>query len=269
MRDALNRGPIWREFTRAQNALAIDNLARAFHLPRPKAKTAIIAMLSALRQLIDEQTISRATLARLIELLGKHSYEQILDDPTLMGATSTQVIGTEALTVLAGHNNSVQIANRAAQEAEISQMIAEYLLPVVAAMFMGALTARTRGSLLALARNEEVGTVDSRPAETPASSNPLPIGRGSSGVFSGATIKFPNAGQELEVLYRDLAERIRAGGEDEAVNIARRIMAEGVGVRNRTAPWIALTQRWALTTVQDASRHMQKRLRKLRSRQDK
>ncbi|MFA5901168.1 MAG: DUF937 domain-containing protein [Hyphomicrobium sp.] len=269
MRDALNRGPIWREFTLAQNALAIDNVARAFHLPRPKAKTAIIEMLSALRKLIDEQSISRGTLARLIELLGKHNYELILDDPTLMGATSTQVIGTEALTVLAGHNNSEKIASHAATEAQISQMIAEYLLPVVAAMFMGALSARTRGSLLALARNEEVGDVDNRPAERPASSNPLPIGRGSSGFFSGATIKFPGAGQELEKLYVDLAERIRAGGEDDAINIARRIMAEGVGVRPRNAAWLAETQRWALTTVQEASRHIQERLRNLRSRQDK
>ncbi len=138
-----SRGPIWAEFTRAQNAQVIDHLARAFHLPRPKAKAAILDMLGSLIQLFDEQTLSRPALARLIELLGKNNYEPMLEDPTLMGATSTQVIGTEALTALAGHSESTRIASRAAAASEISQMIAEYLLPVVAAMVLGALSART------------------------------------------------------------------------------------------------------------------------------
>ena len=96
------RGPLWAEFTRAQGGQAITHLARSFHLPRPKAKAAVLSMLAALTQHFDEQTLTRGTLARLIELLGKNDYEQVLETPALMGATSTQVIGNDALTALAG-----------------------------------------------------------------------------------------------------------------------------------------------------------------------
>ena len=83
--DPSGRGPLWVEFTRAQGGQAINHLARSFHLPRPKAKAAILSMLGALTQHFDEQTVSRGTLARLIELLGKNDYEQVLETPALMG----------------------------------------------------------------------------------------------------------------------------------------------------------------------------------------
>jgi hypothetical protein len=256
-----NRGPLWAEFTRAQNGKVIDHLARAFHLPRPKAKAALISMLSDLIQSFDAQALSRAPLARLIELLGKNDYERVLDDPTLMGATSTQVIGNEALTALAGHKESIRIAGAAAKAAAISDMIAEYLLPVVAAMFMGALSQRTRARMLALARNEEDPVEEPGP---PASlvSILLPIGRGSAGAFSGATIIRPELGPKREEIYRELAERVRKGGADDPINSARRIMADVLGVRTRYAPWLARAQLWASMHVHAAAMRIQKRLRK-------
>lgn len=257
-----NRGPIWAEFTRAQNAQVIDNLARAFHLPRPKAKAAILDMLGSLIHLFDEQTLSRQALARLIELLGKNSYEPVLEDATLMGATSTQVIGTEALTALAGHSESTRIASRAAGASDISQMIAEYLLPVVAAMVLGALSARTRPALLALARREEATAV----AASAQTATQLPVGRGSSGLFSGSTIVTSGVDQEREALYRELAERIRAAGADDPINMARQIITEGLGVRSRHAPWFGRAQKLALSALSSAHGQIRERLRKLRSR---
>jgi hypothetical protein len=267
-----NRGPIWAEFTRAQNRLAISNLARSFHLPRPQAKIAILAMLGALTQSFDEQTLSRGTLARLIELLGKNDYERVLETPTLMGATSTQVIGNDALTALAGRAASTRIANSAAAAAGISEMIAEYLLPVVAALFMGALAAKTRANLLALARNDDAAQAAARPDETTAPSMQLPSGRGSSGFFAGSTGIGPGIGADpaREKLYRELAERIRDGakapGMPDPLNAVREIMAEGIGVRARHAPWFAHLQRWGMDALQSASMQMQQRLRDLRSR---
>jgi hypothetical protein len=271
--DPRNRGPIWGEFTRAQNRQAISNLARAFHLPRPQAKTAILAMLGALTQSFDEQTLSRGTLARLIELLGKNDYEQVLETPTLMGATSTQVIGNDALTALAGRETSSRIASRAATAAGISQMIAEYLLPVVAAMFMGALAAKTRANLLALARNDDLPARAAEPAEASAPAMQLPVGRGSSGFFSGSTGIASGVGADpaRESLYLELAERIRDGGKApgmrDPLSAARQIMAEGLGVRARHAPWFARLQRWGTGALQSASAQTQERLRNLRSRQ--
>lgn len=260
-----NRGPVWTQFTRAQNGKAIDNLARAFHLPRPKAKAALLVMLDALIQSFDEQTSSRATLARLVELLGKNDYGRVLEDPMLMGATSTQVIGTEALTALAGHSQSIRIASRSAATAGISEMIAEYLLPVVAAMFMGALSERTRSALQALARNEKV-TAGAAPSETYSAALVLPVGRGSSGVFSGATVVGPDEGPAREALYLELAERIRKGGDRDPLTSARKFLAEGLGVRTRYAPWLARLQLRAYAMLLATGAQMQERLRRLHSR---
>jgi hypothetical protein len=48
--DPSGRGPLWVEFTRSQGGQAINHLARSFHLPRPKAKAAVLSMLGALTQ---------------------------------------------------------------------------------------------------------------------------------------------------------------------------------------------------------------------------
>jgi hypothetical protein len=268
MRDAIRtyRGPIWAEFTRVQNGLVIDNLARAFHLPRPKAKAAILDMFAAMTLLLDQQTLSRGALARLVEIIGKNNYELVLEDATLMGATSTQVIGSEALTILAGHSESARIASSAAKSAEISQMIAEYLLPVVAAMFLGALAVRTKAELLALARNEAGVGATEADKEARSNSAQLPVGRGSSGLFGGTTVVSSEAEPEREALYRDLAERLRNPADADPIHTLRQIIADGLGVRTRNAPWFARVHQTAMATVLSAQERIQERLRKLRSR---
>ena len=262
--DQGNRGAIWEEFTRVQNGQVVDNLARAFHLPRPKAKAAILEMLDDLHGLLNEQALTRPTLARLIELIGKNNYEQVLNDATLMGATSTQVIGTEALTALTAHSQSTRMAGRAAEAAEISPMIAEYLLPVVTAIFLGAVTTRTRTALTALARNEDEPARD-EPADMPAGQ--LPVGRGSSGLFSGTTVVTPNTGPGREELFRDLAERLRTSDEADTLARTRAIIKAGLGGQpTHQAPWLAQVQQWTCTSLQNAGTHIQSRLRNLRSR---
>jgi len=261
--DPRNRGPIWGEFTRAQHRQAVSNLARAFHLPRPQAKTAILVMLGGLTQSFDEQTLTRETLAKLVELLGKNDYERFLETPTLMGDPQTQAIGNEALTTLVGPQASARLVGRAAAVAGISQTVAEYLLPVVAAMFLGALAAKTRGQLVALARNAEVNGAAEAEPEVDVPAIQLPVGRGSSGFFSSG----PNP--EREALYRDLADRIRAGASaagDDPLGATRRIMAQGLGVRARYAPWLTRLQLWSASTLHSAGTQAHERLRRLRNR---
>ena len=229
------RGPLWGEFTRAQGGQAINHLARAFHLPRPKAKAAILSMLGALTQRFDEQTLSRGTLARLIELLGKNDYEQVLETPALMGATSTQVIGNDALTALAGREESSRIASRAATAAGISEMIAEYLLPVVAAMFMGALSAKTRAGLSVLMRGPGGEALDPQ-AEPSAPVLQFPVGRGSSGFFAGTgSGSAVGHNPAREAMYLEFAERIRAGGDTPGKPRSARRDAPRHGRRARRA----------------------------------
>lgn len=270
--DPTGRGPLWVEITRAQGGQAINHLARSFHLPRPKAKAAVLSMLGALTQRFDEQTVSRGTLARLIELLGKNDYEQVLETPALIGATSTQVIGNDALTAIAGHEDSSRIASRAATTAGISEMIAEYLLPVVAAMFMGALSAKTRASLYVLMRGPD-GEALAPDAAPSAPVVQFPIGRGSSGFFSGT-----GSGSAIghdparEAMYLDFAARIRAGGaapgNPDPLGATRRAVAAGLGVRARHAPWFARLQKWSTETLKTAGLQTREGLRALRRRRD-
>src|SRR5262245_7267793 len=140
--DPRNRGPIWGEFTRAQNGQAISNLARAFHLPRPQAKAAILSMLGALTERFDEQTLAPRTLARVIDRRDRNLYQLVIRTPTPDAATSAGVIRKHELAALPGRDASGRIATQAATTAGISEMTAQYPLPVVAAMFMGALSAK-------------------------------------------------------------------------------------------------------------------------------
>jgi len=146
--------PILDRLSKAQGGQAFANLARAFHLPPTKVEPAVGAMVGALIAQIDAKTRSRRFLARLVELLGERAHHQVLENPTMLGTTSTQVLGNQALNVVAGREASKQITRQAAAQAGASEMIAEYLLPVIAAMLVGALADASREGLESLMRRD-------------------------------------------------------------------------------------------------------------------
>ena len=119
--------------SRAQGGQAFANLARAFHLPPAKVEAAVGAMATSLIPQIEAKLRSRRFLVRLIELFSKGMHHQVLENPTMLGTTSTQVLGNDALNVIAGREVAKTIARDAAARSGVSEMIAEYLLPVVAA----------------------------------------------------------------------------------------------------------------------------------------
>jgi hypothetical protein len=151
-------------------------------------------------------------------------------------------------------------------------MIAEYLLPVVAAIFIGALSAKTRSSLFALMH----GTADAAASaqalyEGSAAAQQFPVGW-SGGSFSGSSGGATRIGGNpaTENLYVTLAAEIRstthAPGKPDPLHAARRAMTDGLGVRARRAPWLARLQRFGEDALKTASVRAQKRLRELRSR---
>lgn len=259
------RGPIWGELTRAQNRQAVSNLARAFHLPRTQAKTAVLVMLDALTQSLDEDALSRDTLARLIELLGNGDYERVLETPTLMGAPATQAIGKDALNVLFGNDVGENLASHVANAAGISITVAEYLMPVVAAMIIGGLSFLTRAEVIAFIRNEPAIPEDFTAALQ------LPVGRGSSGFFNGLTLASHTVygdGERAD-LFRHLAEEIRLGANAAAADPyepVRRIIARGFGMRARYVPWFAKLHVWGTSALQSAGTQAQQRLNQFRTR---
>ena len=71
-------------------------------------------------------------------------------------------------------------------------------------------------------------------------------------------------------MYLEFAERIRRGeektGKPDPLGATRRVMAEGLGVRARHAPWFARVQKWGADALRTAGLQTQERLRALRSR---
>lgn len=213
----------------AQDGRALTNLARAFHLPPEKVDIAVDAALSDLVAEALPRLHDRNRLAGLVDLLGQSAYEQVLDTPVLLGATHTQVLGTDALRVMAGRGAADTISGRTAAAAEISEMISEYLLPVVAAMVLGAL-ARLSGH--ALESISQGLPADADPGADPDARRTLHLPRASGGVgFSGSTggsVGFKALVREPS-RYAELAELIehpeRKSGVADPVDTVRNTLS--------------------------------------------
>ena len=189
-------------------------------------------MATSLIPQIEGKVRSRRFLVRLIELFSKGMHHQVLENPTMLGTTSTQVLGNDALNVIAGREVAKTIARDAAARSGVSEMIAEYLLPVVAAMVVGALAEQSREDLERLARGDggesTMAAADGAAAPVVRS---LPQVAASGGGFTGSTVggvglASPGAVSERLVA---LADSIRDGvplpDDRDAADATRRALA--------------------------------------------
>jgi Bacterial protein of unknown function (DUF937) len=238
----------------AQNGQAYANLARAFHLPPDKVEEAVNDMLRALIPDIAERMGSPRSLAALVELLGKSDYEKVLETPTLLGATHTQVLGSEALTVLAGRKESKRLVRHAAATAGVSEMISEYLAPALAALLVGALARTCRQDLEAIMGHAQ-GAGDPVSQADPTPPPQLPIVAGGVG-FSGSTggtASLATYGAP-ESQYIDLAEDIRKQTPkgSEIADAVRHALAPILGLPPGSASLMRRIGEWgtsALTAI--------------------
>jgi hypothetical protein len=236
----------------AQNGQAYANLARAFHLPPTKVENAVEAMLDALISDIGERLPARRSLAGIVELLGKSGYEQALEDPMQLGATHTQVLGNEALNVIAGRKESNRLVRQAATVAGVSEMIAEYLIPVVAAMLVGALAKLCRPELediMGHTANEEAST------QSEPGSGPFELPRVSGGVgFTGSTGGTVSVASSLalEGHYIELAEDIRRARPPDPAEPVRRVLAPILGLPLGPLGWLRRIGSWGTDTLNAA-----------------
>jgi len=260
---------IWAQLSEAQNGQLIDNLARAFHLARAKARAALIAMVGELVNCIDGQTVSQSQLARLVEVLGQGVHEQVLDTPTLLGTTSTQVIGSDALAIIAGRDESKRIVEQSAAAADISMMIAEYLLPVITTLLVGALARETRGKLVSLSTGEPV--IEEPPSDTTGGGLQLPLAVGTASFSGSVGGSLRVAGNQAAAShYDEIAAAIRGTGrlpgKPDAAIAVRRIIAAGLGVPLGPAGWIVRLQRWGAEAINTVHTELRRRLRAVRER---
>jgi len=230
----------------AQNGQAYANLARAFHLPPEKVQDAVEDMLEPLMADIGELLPSRRALAELVELLGKSDYERVLETPMLLGATHTQVVGTEALAVIAGRKESHRLAHHAAIAAGVSEMITEYLLPAVAAMLIGALAKACRPELERLMGHAAVTGEAASQSDPSSGSYDLPRVSGGVG-FSGSTGGTVSGTSPLvtEIHYVELAEDVRRGGTPDQAAALRGVLAPALDLPTGAPGWLRRIGCWS------------------------
>lgn len=237
----------------AQNGQTYANLARAFHLPPEKVQSAVEDMLGPLIAHIGERLPSRHALAELVEMLGKSDYDRVLETPMLLGATHTQVVGSEALAVIAGRKESNRLVRHAATVADVSEMIAEYLLPVVAAMLIGALAKACRPEL-----EEIMGHAPGEGALAPQSdpnAGAYDLPRVSGGVgFSGSTGGTLSVPSPIvsESHYIELAQDIRRGDTSDVAEAVRRVLAPALDLPFGTISWLKRFGNWSASTFNAA-----------------
>lgn len=243
----------------AQGGRVYANLARAFQLPAAKVEAAVAAMVHDLTFYIHQDTLSRQRLAGLVHLLGQPDYENVLETPTLLGATHTQTVGNDALLTIAGREASRKMVRNAAAAADISEMIVEYLLPVVAVMIVGALEKASHVPIEDVMRriSHLMNTAPPAPANNPKP-QPLPNVAGGQG-FSGITGSMSSEASETARArrYDDLADVIRLrertrDGYDPAKAV-RRILSPILGFPANPWIWLGRMQRWSLETIKTIS----------------
>jgi hypothetical protein len=238
--------PILDRLSKAQGGQAFANLARAFHLPSAKVEPAVDGMVAALVKQIQSKTPSRRFLARFVELLDDHAYRLVVENPTMLGTTSTQVLGTQALNVIAGREATKRIARQSAAQADVSEMIAEYLLPVVAAMLVGVIADASGRSLEALLTPDGVGADAGADGLTAAPVvAPLPqVAAGGVG-FSGSTgggvgLASPLAASgRLAALAKGIRENASLPNGRDTANAVRRALTPYLVLPRGPLDWIA------------------------------
>ena len=240
----------------AQDGHAFANVARAFHLPPAKVDVAVGIMLEELVGHIERRMQARRSLPGLVELLGQSGYEQVLETPALLGATHTQVLGNDALKFIAGRTASDKMAQQAAAAAGISEMISEYLLPVIAAMLVGALAKTSRAGLETIMNGDPEGPDPDPPADDRGGNPALYLPRVSGGVgFSGSTGGAVGFGSPAAAAsaYLELAEDIRRaertpGMRDPAAAV-RRLLAASLGTSVAPTDWMDRMHKWGIDTL--------------------
>ena len=132
----------------AQSGSAIGNLGQQFGLSDEQAQQAVRALLPALSSGIKRSTASPDGLAEFLKALNQPQHERYVDDPALLGDTATRQDGNNILGHILGSKDvSRSAVARASAQTGIGQEILKQMLPIIAAVIMGALTKSGRNPL--------------------------------------------------------------------------------------------------------------------------
>lgn len=127
----------------AQGGGAVQQLGQKFGLEDDQVASAISALAPALAAGFQRNMASPQGLEGLLGALGSGQHTRYVDNTSLLGSASTMLDGNGILGhVLGSKDVSRQVAARAASQTGIGESVLKQMLPLVAAMMMGAMSKR-------------------------------------------------------------------------------------------------------------------------------
>lgn len=125
----------------ANNGALVGQLARSVGVDDATARTAVQHLLPALSRGLSRNAARPGGSDALLSALKSGTHAQYFDDPGQLGSRETVADGNAILGHILGSKDvSRNIAGHAAQETGLDQGILKQMLPMVAAMAMGALS---------------------------------------------------------------------------------------------------------------------------------
>jgi hypothetical protein len=129
----------------AQNGAAVDQLAAQFGLRPEQASAAMSALMPALAAGFQKNMATEGGLASLVTALSSGKHQAYLDNPTTVTQPTTAADGNAILGHLFGSKEvSRQVAANAAQRTGVDASVLKKMLPILAALAMGAMARQTR-----------------------------------------------------------------------------------------------------------------------------
>lgn len=211
----------------AQGGDALGNLARSFGIAPDQAEAVVNSVLPQLERRMERNTLSRGGVADLVEILGRAGGGGFIDRTEAIGDPNVARFGIDALeNILGNKDQSRAVAARAARASGISEELIKQMLPVIAAMVMGALAKGAGGTL-----GEILGKITGAggrpaPSQVPRAPAPSPLPKlpetgagwtGGSTTYGDSPLPIPGddipgLGRNASNPYSDLSDIIRKGG---------------------------------------------------------
>jgi hypothetical protein len=212
---------------KSQGGGALGNLAQSFGIAPDQAEAVLKSVLPELERRMERNTLSRGGVADLVEMLGRAGGGGFIDRKEAIGDSHVARFGVDALdNILGSKDQSRAVAARASRASGISEELIKQMLPVIAAMVMGALAKGAGGTL-----GEILGKITgaggrAAPAPVPRAPAPSPVPKlpetgggwtGGGGSTYGES-PLPIPGDDIPGLgrannpYGDLSDIIRKGG---------------------------------------------------------
>jgi len=129
-----------------KNGAIVNQIANQFGLDPAQAQSAIAKLVPAVAQGVKKNAATQQGFDSLTQALKKGNHQQYLSQPENLTSANAAVEGNAILGHVFGSKEvSREVANRAAQETNVSPDILKQMLPLLATTVMGSLGQKAQG----------------------------------------------------------------------------------------------------------------------------